>query len=115
MLDRHQRVARAGAFFFSLLLEELVAGKTATEREWVEAAQRCRLSSEEVRMARELGFKTAQSHREHSQQSRTVESACRRRGPRALRKAPAPNRAAAQTSGRTLRQGEAETRTGTVC
>ncbi len=34
-----------------------MAGKTATEREWAEALQRCRLSPDEVRMARELGFK----------------------------------------------------------
>jgi hypothetical protein len=31
--------------------------KSASEREWAEAAQRCRLAPDEVRMARELGFK----------------------------------------------------------
>jgi hypothetical protein len=34
-----------------------MVGKSASEREWAEAAQRCRLAPDEVRMARELGFK----------------------------------------------------------
>jgi hypothetical protein len=31
--------------------------KSASAREWTEAAQHCRLAPDEVRMARELGFK----------------------------------------------------------
>jgi hypothetical protein len=34
-----------------------MAGKSQKDQEWVEAARRCRLSPEAVRMARELGFK----------------------------------------------------------
>jgi hypothetical protein len=34
-----------------------MVGKSASEREWAEAAQRCLLAPDEVRMARELGFK----------------------------------------------------------
>ena len=34
-----------------------MAGKTAKDQAWAEAARRCRLSSAEVRMAKELGFK----------------------------------------------------------
>jgi hypothetical protein len=57
MLDGHEGVQRAVPFRLTFWLDDLVAGKATTEREWAEAAQRCRLSSEEVRMARELGFK----------------------------------------------------------
>ena len=34
-----------------------MAGKKATEQAWAEAARRCRLSADDVRMAKELGFK----------------------------------------------------------
>ena len=34
-----------------------MAGKTAMDQAWAEAARRCRLSPDEVRMAGELGFK----------------------------------------------------------
>src|SRR5437660_12804250 len=34
-----------------------MAGKAVTEQAWAEVARRCRLSPDEVRMAKELGFK----------------------------------------------------------
>ncbi len=34
-----------------------MADKAVTDQAWAEAARRCRLSPDEVRMARELGFK----------------------------------------------------------
>ncbi len=34
-----------------------MAGKAAIDQTWAEAARRCRLSVDDVRMARELGFK----------------------------------------------------------
>ena len=36
---------------------DLMSSKAATERDWAEAARRCRLTPADVRMAKELGFK----------------------------------------------------------
>jgi hypothetical protein len=41
----------------ALFSSELMAGKAAIDQTWVEAARRCRLSQDEVRMTRGLGFK----------------------------------------------------------
>jgi hypothetical protein len=46
----------AALFWFKLRIERLMAGKAAMDQAWAEAARRCRLSPDEVRMAKELGI-----------------------------------------------------------
>jgi hypothetical protein len=47
-----------GRLFFALssVSSELMAGKAAIDQTWAQAARSCRLSADEVHMARELGF-----------------------------------------------------------
>src|SRR3982074_3843095 len=48
---------QAGLFAFKLRSSTSMAQKVALDKAWAEAAQRCRLSPADVRMAKELGFK----------------------------------------------------------
>ena len=48
---------QAGLFAFKLRSTASMAEKVALDKEWAEAARRCRLSPADVRMAKELGFK----------------------------------------------------------